>query len=145
MRERTGRMKARKLVGGDTDSLIGGGGEKKAVQRKSLTSSHRETSAQPVSEQWPPWKPNLLFFLLHPCFYCWAWRSMVRTILLTNLGQLPWLPPLPSSCPSPAYWQRGHGEKQRRSWRCGCSAEQQPKYWCVVSFVLVTSPRHSSV
>lgn len=44
----------------DKNSLTGDGKnvKKKKYQRKSLTTSHRQINAQPVSEQQPTWKPH---------------------------------------------------------------------------------------
>lgn len=125
------------------DSLIHG--EKNKRCKGYPSPSPTETSAQPVSEQWPPRKPKHLFFLLHLCSYCWIWCCMVWTIPVTTLGQLSRLSPLPASCLSPAYWLGVQSEKQRRSWCCVSSAQQQLKSWCVVSYPLDTSPEHRTI
>lgn len=109
MEERTGRAKARKLVGRDRDSLISDWKRKKMPQNKqwkkqSFTMSHKQMDAQPASEQQPPRKPNThttapphLPFFHYSSSYRWAclyaqygislaqFRSAALTLSLANL------------------------------------------------------------
>lgn len=64
--ERIESVKARKLVGCDKASWISEGRKKKKEKNQSLTTSHQQTDARPVSEQWLPWKDQTLHT------YCWV-------------------------------------------------------------------------
>lgn len=59
-------------MGQDKDGLISEGKKKKkkqqAKQKKSLTTSHRQSNAQPVSEEHPPWKQKPLLPSCTPGF-----------------------------------------------------------------------------
>lgn len=102
--EKIWRTKARKLLGPDTDNLIGERKrklrerrKKKKKQKKSLTTSYVQANAQPVTGNYTP----PLFFFLHPSFYCWAWHCTPRSITpLASLGQPSWPLPLPACSPA---------------------------------------------
>jgi len=70
MRERIRATEVRRHAGQDKDSLVSEGERGVAgnvlLQRQSLTASHKETGAQPVSRQWPPWQTSSHMHALFP-------------------------------------------------------------------------------
>jgi len=88
-----------------------------------------------------------LFLLLSLRFYCWAWCHMVWNIPLVSLGGLSWLCILPNSCPPPALLigSQGAGRlRDRKSWCCARTVQQQPKHCCIINTILTTNTKHST-
>ena len=95
------------------------------TQRRSLTLPHKQTNAQPVSEQWPFWKTTSA-----PLFFnCWVWCYMVWNTSSANSGQLCCLHTLSSSCPLPICLL-GRREKKRKAWCCSIAAQQELAFVC---------------
>lgn len=117
--EKTRRMRMRKLVCQDKESLIDAGKRKdtEVKERKLLTTSDRQTYTQLISKQWPPWKPKTPFYL---SFYRWAHCYIVWSKPLASLGKLSWLCLHPVSCLSPAYYYGTMGKRERLGavWVC---------------------------
>lgn len=91
------------------------------MQRQSITTSHQQTDAQPVSKQWLLLgKKNLPVFSL----------SMIQNISLVTWGQPSRLCSLPASHPPPAYLLLGQNEEQRQPWHSASAAQQSLKPWC---------------
>jgi len=130
MTEKSGRPKARKLVGQDKNSLIteGNRNKKPIIQRQSPTVSHKQTNAQPVSEQLlPPQNPSSL------SFYYWGWHYRASNIPLINLGQLC---PFPTCCSSqPTCYEGRVGTKTALTLCKYCSAKSTTLF-CIYCFSL---------
>lgn len=97
----------RKYVSWDKDTLIGEGKRQKMKQKKSLTISHKQTNAHPVSKQQPPSKPEVSLPCSSTLVFTAEHDIMVWKSLLANWGQLSQLCPLPISCPpQPTCWRK---------------------------------------
>lgn len=131
------QQKWEKPVGRDWNGLIS---ERKkslhqVMQKQSLTTSHQQTVAQPVSKQQAPLKD-------HNWVCCWACCHTV--------WDNPWL--LGVSCPGSVTTQllvhlsqliARAAEKQWRSWCCVITAQQWLKHQCV-SNTLFRNPSHNT-
>lgn len=73
--------------------------------------------------------------ILPSSLYCWVWWSL-------------WLVCVSSPCwplPPSAYSLWSLSEKQRRPSRCASAVQPQLKHWCVISIVLVTDLKYSTI
>ena len=91
MGERIRKTKVRKFISWDKYNLIDEGKRGKnppqAIEKKSLSTSHKSTDAQPFAKQQPHWEAIPHPFL-HASSCCWTLCYMVWNIPLANLGQL---------------------------------------------------------
>jgi len=156
MGERIRRVKVRKLLGWDKDSLMG---KTEAVQKSKakqgiqvLLPISRQVLTIPRKAglhraQHLLWKTNAITpnIPLSPSFYWWAWHHMLWDIPLVSWGHLFQLGLLPISCAPPAYSLAGHCEKQKRPWHNVSAVQQQLKHPCVINTVLDTNPKHSTI
>lgn len=118
----------------------------KENHKQSLTNSHKQTNAQPVSKHWPSWKPKSPFFL-YPSFHCWMWSCTEYNIPLANSGQLSCLCPskslvylLPICCR-----KERQSRKKRKPWCWAGTVLQSPKQWWVISTVLDSDLKYSTL
>lgn len=116
--------------------------ENKVMPRQSFTIFHTQTCAQPVL------KLGMVHVPRHPPLlsYCWEWHCMAQTMPLVSLALMCTVVfPSNLSCTSNLL-TRGESEKQRRScWHRSNAAQPQLKHQCVISVVLVTNLRQSSL
>ena len=140
MGERIGRVKVRKLVGWDKDSLKRG--KAKAVHTSKAKPgihsplpmgrqvfSHLQESRAPsrVMGSWEDKHHNSKHPSLpssSPSFIGWAWRHIAWNIPWVSWGQLSQLCPLPTPCAPPACSLVAWGEEQKSPWRCASTVQQ---------------------
>lgn len=89
VKERTGRTKARKLVGWDEETSEGKRGKNKWCKGNHLPPVDRCSASRWAMATSHTNRPPL------PSFYCWAWGYIAWSIPLVNWGHLPWLCSLP--------------------------------------------------
>lgn len=101
-----------------------------------FTPAHKQSNAQPVSKQQAPCKRTPLSPSVSIALCCKVWA-----IPLATFGQLFQLCRFPASFPSTAFLKCGGKTK---SWLCKqCSATDER--WYVISSVLVSDPKQSSI
>ena len=123
--ERTGRVKVRKLMGWDKDSLVGKAKAMHASKAKPEIRSLLAISRQLFSHRQESRAPACLMVTWEdkchhskrPCvlssflsFTCWTWHHMVWNIPLVSWGQLSQLCPLPALCAT-CWWGGGRSRK----------------------------------
>lgn len=114
------------------------------TQRQSLTTSHKQTSAQTFPEWWLPWKIKSFTFFCYPSFNAEHDITQYGPPHLFNSGQRIHSQTLVhAQC---TCWT-GHGGsgKKRKPWYYASTAQQQPKCWLVINTFLVIGPIHSTI
>lgn len=111
------------------------------MQRESLTISHQLTDTRPVSEQWLPWNN----YITHSLSFI-AERDVIGYV--TSLWPV-WVSSFSclflASYPPQAYTLVEQNGKWRRLRHRAGTAKQQLKHCCIVTIVLVTNPKHTTI
>ena len=154
MGERIRRVKIRKLVGWDKDSLVGKAKAARTSKAKQGIHSPLPIGRQVFShlqEGWAPLHVTVTWedkrhlsehppFLLLPQL---CMLSMTSYGMGYPFGQL--RSALPASYAPPAYSLVGGCEMQKRPWRCVSTAQQYLQRRCVTNTVFITNPKHSPI
>lgn len=120
--------KARKLLGWDKGSLSE---EKEGRRNKSCKGNHH----LPEVDLCPP-SPSV-FVAEHDVVWLeYPFGQFWPTVLTASSASF--LPPL-------AYLLEQAEWGKIKPWCCASNAQQKPKYWCVISTVLATNPKQSTI
>lgn len=123
----------RKCMGWDKGSLINEGKvEKQVMQMPSQLANGCPGSPQATAT-------------LEKNFCPWVWHYMIWIISWVSSDQLLGLCCLPASCPPSAYLLLRDTIRNKRPWICANTTQQQPKHWHVISTVLVTNLKPSTI